>query len=273
MTGHDRICAWVTKYGSGNLGARLRARPSLSFNDDDADVVPFIAWTSYPFANQILATQWTRMGRFEPKTRHYPGFHELFYLHPNRFTPEASIHAELGLRTDEPFALLRLSALTAHHDVGVRGVQDSLARRILACCEGRTRLLISSERPLPQDLERYRCSIPVDRIHHALAAAVFFVGDSQTMTAESAVLGTPALRLNDFVGRIGYLAELERRGLAFGYRYTEKDAMLRHIYELLASGGWRAEYAHRRARLLADCPDPVPGFAERIMDLVTGNER
>ena len=36
-----------------------------------------------------------------------------------------------------------------------------------------------------------------------------YIGDSQTMAAEAGVLGVPFVRFNDFVGRIGYLRELE----------------------------------------------------------------
>ena len=36
-----------------------------------------------------------------------------------------------------------------------------------------------------------------------------YIGDSQTMAAAAGVLGVPFVRFNDFVGRIGYLRELE----------------------------------------------------------------
>jgi predicted glycosyltransferase len=36
-----------------------------------------------------------------------------------------------------------------------------------------------------------------------------YIGDLQTMAAEAGVLGVPFVRFNDFVGRIGYLRELE----------------------------------------------------------------
>ena len=42
-----------------------------------------------------------------------------------------------------------------------------------------------------------------------LASASLYIGDSQTMAAEAGVLGVPFVRFNDFVGRIGYLRELE----------------------------------------------------------------
>ena len=42
-----------------------------------------------------------------------------------------------------------------------------------------------------------------------MAFASLYIGDSQTMAAEAGVLGAPFVRFNDFVGRIGYLCELE----------------------------------------------------------------
>ena len=46
-------------------------------------------------------------------------------------------------------------------------------------------------------------------MHHVMAFASLYIGDSQTMAAEAGVLGVPFVRFNDFVGRIGYLRELE----------------------------------------------------------------
>ena len=42
-----------------------------------------------------------------------------------------------------------------------------------------------------------------------MAFASLYIGDSQTMAAEAGVVGTPFVRLNDFVGRLSYLHELE----------------------------------------------------------------
>lgn len=46
-------------------------------------------------------------------------------------------------------------------------------------------------------------------MHHVMAFASLYIGDSQTMAAEAGVLGVPFVRFNDFIGRIGYLRELE----------------------------------------------------------------
>lgn len=46
-------------------------------------------------------------------------------------------------------------------------------------------------------------------MHHVMAFASLYIGDSQTMAAEAGVLGVPFVRFNDFVGRLSYLHELE----------------------------------------------------------------
>lgn len=49
-----------------------------------------------------------------------------------------------------------------------------------------------------------------------------YIGDSQTMAAEAGVLGVPFVRFNDFVGRIGYLRELENDyELGYGIHATQ----------------------------------------------------
>ena len=169
ITRHEDVDLWVSKYGAANWAARLTFRQSVSFNDDDVDVVPLVAWTSYPPAQWVLAPKATRMGRFESKTLHYAGFHELFYLHPSRFKSDPGIRAELGLEPDEKFALLRFSALQAHHDLGARGIQNGFASEVIAALEG-MKVFISSERSLPPELERYRLPVSSARIHHVLAA-------------------------------------------------------------------------------------------------------
>jgi len=263
------IDLWVTKYGCGNIAARLAGKQSLSFNDDDADVIPLIAWTSYPFASGTIVTDSTRMGRFERHAIRYPGFHELFYLHPNRFTPDPVIIRELGLAPGDRYLILRLSALKAHHDAGIRGVSEQLVRDIVAAAGSDVRVFISSEKPLAQEFEPYRFTLPVERMHHALAFAEAFVGDSQTMTAEAAVLGTPAFRLNSFVGKIGYLDELERYGLTFGYLPGNESKLLADLQQLFTKVD-RESFRQARAKMLLEKPDPVPHFVDVIARQVNG---
>ena len=73
------------------------------------------------------------------------------------------------------------------------------------------------------------------------------------MAAEAAVLGTPSIRFNDFVGEIGYLEELEHRyQLTFGFRTSETEPFLRKVDELVKSPGSKAEWGKRREKMLSE---------------------
>ena len=264
-TGREGIDLWVTKFGAGNIAARLLGKKSISFNDDDADLVPLIAATSYRFADKVLVSDVTRMGKYEHKAVRYPSFHELFYLHPSRFSPDPKIRSELGLTEQDRYGIVRLSALTAHHDYGVRGIGKDFLLDIIKRYRHEVTIFISGEKVLDADLEPYRIPTRPERMHHALAFADFFLGDSQTMTSEAAVLGTPAFRLNDFVGRISCIGELERYGLAFGFLPGEEAALAEKLHSIIRRVDCRQEFALKRAKMLKDKIDPAPWFAAQVM--------
>ena len=96
------------------------------------------------------------------------------------------------------------------------------------------KVYITSERPLGAEFEPYRIAInPLD-IHHVMAFADLYLGDSQTMAAEAGVLGVPFVRFNDFVGRIGYLNELENKyKLGFGIKPDEEEKLYQTVQALL----------------------------------------
>jgi len=261
------IDVWLTKYGSGNIAAALMGRTSIAFNDDDVDQVPLIALTSYPFARAVLCPDVLRMGKYDDKARRYPACHELFYLHPNRFTADEGIYQELGLEKGERFVLVRLSALTAHHDANIRGLSDQAIRSLLTLCESlEVACFISSEKPLPDHLKPYQLSLAVDRVHHALYYASLFVGDSQTMTSEAAVLGTPAVRYSDFKGRLSVIDELERYGLTVAISPDHPDELIAQVESFLQGDGREAfDRAHKA--FMADKIDPAPWFANQIKNL------
>lgn len=244
----------------------LRCRSAV-LNDDDAAAVPLFRWLAYPLATAIVTP--TALAHESWGRRHltYPSYHALFYLHPNRFRPDPAVRRDLGVG-DAPFAIVRLSALEAHHDRGVKGVSHAFLRAVADGLGRRVRIFISSEKPVAAELEPLRIRLPPARIHHALAAADFYLGDSQTMTAEAAVLGTPAFRINDFVGRISYLRELEEYGLAFGFRPAAEAAALEAIDRVLAMPDRAEVFAARRRKLLSEKIDPVPWFVEAMETLV-----
>ena len=104
-----------------------------------------------------------------------------------------------------------------------------------------------------------------------MAFASLYIGDSQTMAAEAGVLGTPFVRFNDFVGRIGYLRELEDvYQLGFGIKASSEgsvDALCARVQELVAlpAKERKAMFEARRQRMLSekiDCAKFLTWFIE-----------
>lgn len=258
----------VTKYGAGNMAARLHGIPNISFNDDDVDAVPLIAWTSYPFANRILAPAEIRMGRWSKKANRYAGYHELGYLEPAYFHPDTSVREILGVESEERFAIIRLSAMRAHHDVGEAGISRDALKALIDTASGRMRVFITSESPLLPEFEHLRLTLAPELIHHALSEASLFIGDSQTMTAEAAVLGTPAVRISSFVGRLSALEDLQRYELAYGFKPDEIQAALGLVRDLCDNKMAKEAFQGKHKRMLEERHSPVPHFIQAITELV-----
>jgi uncharacterized protein len=265
LTLFEGIDVWVTKYGCGSMAAWICGRSAIAFNDDDVDIVPLIAATSYPFSKAVIVPEGIRMGRYEHRALRYRGSHELFYLHPQRFHAQIKVREMLGLKPGEQYGLVRLSALQAHHDVGVRGASEEIILKVVQLAQAQgIRIFITSEKPLQKSLEPYRLSIPVSWIHHALYFAEFLVGDSQTMTSEAATLGTLSFRVSDFVGRISAIAKLENLGLSKGYLPTDAEKMLVDLKSYLVNPKRKELTNQNLSRYLLECSDPVNFFAETV---------
>lgn len=239
---------------------KLLGIPSIVVNEDDAGVVPLFSKLSYPWASCILSPGVCMNGKWEPKTIKYPGYHELGYLHPNHFTSDKSIAARY-LDPDEPYFIIRFAQLTAHHDSNINGIGAEIARRIVEILEPHGRIYITSERELEPEFMQYRLNInPLD-IHHLMAFARIFVGDSQTMAAESGVLGIPFVRVNDFVGRIGYLRELEDvYQLGYGINPKNVENLYKTIRELIEMPDRARIFQERRFKMLSEKIDSTDFF-------------
>jgi len=213
-----------------HVGKLLKIR-SIILSEDDAKEVLMFAKNSYPFVDIILSPDSCDNGKWNKKTVNYPSYHELAYLHPNHFAPDINI-VEKYLNTDLPYYVIRFSKLNAYHDVGISGINSDVAKKIITQLNPYGRIFITSEKELMLDLEKYRISInPLD-MHHILAFARIFIGDSQTMAAEAGILGTPFIRINDFVGRLGYLNEIEN---VFQLGYGLKPDKIESVFEIIDS--------------------------------------
>jgi len=233
--------------------SKLTKMCSVVFDDDDDQVEPLFIYFAHPFSDYLLSPDVLKNKRRKKSTIYYSGYHELAYLHPNRFSPDAEVMREIGVKPGETFFILRFNAFKAHHDLGISGFSLENKRRLISKLITKGKVFITMERELEPEFEKYRLNISPEKIHSLLQFATLFIGDSQTMTSEAAVLGTPAIRSNSFVGRISYLEEEEQRyGLTYGFLPDQTDGMFAKIDELFAMPDLKEEWQRRRKKMLFD---------------------
>lgn len=229
--------------------------PSIVVNEDDDETIPLFSKIAYPLATNILAPVCCRVGKWESKKISYQGYHELAYLHPDNFIPDKSIAVKYA-DFSKPFFILRFAKLTAHHDAGARGINDEIAKSLIAALEKYGRVYISSERTILSSLEKYRIDINPAEIHHVMSFASLYIGDSQTMAAEAAVLGIPFIRYNDFIGKLSYLDELENKYLlGFGIKPGNEEQLIKKTEELLQTGNIHSIWKEKRKKMLSENVD------------------
>lgn len=250
--------------------AKLIGIRTVSFFEDDLELFPWYSRLLVPFLDLQVCPQSCSAGKWNahPKTIKYRGNQELAYLSPTYFKPEPHKTEHLFTPGQKHF-LIRFSGLSAWHDHGVEGLNDQLARNVIDRLLPHGRIFITSERRLPEDLDRYRLKCPAAWMQDILSQCDLVIGDSQTMTAEAAVLGIPAIRINDFVGKLGYLTELEDTyGLCFGYKPHQQAAFLEKVTELAKDSDTKKNFGLRRQELIRNSIDPTAYFVKLLTEPV-----
>jgi len=248
------------------LGKLFRI-PSYIFFEDDFEAVKKFAKIAGPLATKLICPECCSAWKWNDKKLGYKSYHELAYLHPSHFTPDAE-KVKSVFNLNEKNFILRFAQLTAYHDVGKSGITTDIARQLIDMLSAKGNVFITSERALEPQFEKYRIQISPLDIHHALYFADMYIGDSQTMTAEAAVLGTPAIRFNDFVGELSYLEELEHTfDLTYGVKTNQPKKLLEKVNELLQIPNLKQDWQNKRKKMLNERID----FADFMTKLIEKN--
>jgi uncharacterized protein len=244
----------ATRSPAGAQTGRLLGIRSV-FDTDDGRGVGIHYWSAAPFAH-VITTPDCMDEDYGKKHVKFPGYKQSAYLHPNHFTPDPAVLGELGVAPGERYFIARFVAMVASHDTGEQGLTEEQKWEFLNRLRARGRVFVSSEGALPASMTELRFPLPPDRMHDALAFADLVVGDSQSVAAEAAVLGTPSLRVSSWSGRQAYLTELEQRyGLNHSYKPHELRAALEQLDRWLAEPNLRESMRERHRQLLAEKKD------------------
>lgn len=241
---------------------RLLGSPSIFFTDTEN--ARLINGLGFPFATTICTPSCFQYN-VGAKQVVYNGYHELAYLHPNYFKPDASILKLFGVKDNEKFVIMRFVGWEASHDVGHKGLSLEMKIKAVKEFSKHAKVFITSEKELPVELKKYRIKIPIERIHDILYYATLLYGESATMASESAILGTPAIFLDD-VGR-GYTNEQERvYGSVFNFTGSLRDQQrsINKGIELVRTQGIKEMWKNKRQMLLNDKIDVTAWLVDLI---------
>ena len=267
LVGSDGVLAVVGK---------LLRIPAFECYEDDGEAIALYAKMFFPIYTGLICPKCCSAWKWNNKKIAYPSYQEFGYLYPSQFTPNKSVVEKYGIDTSKTYFLIRFAKLTAHHDVGIHGMNTQIAERVVELLKPHGQIYITSERELEPQFEPYRIRInPLD-MHHVMAFASLYIGDSQTMAAEAGVLGTPFVRFNDFVGRLSYIHELEyptdytprKDGyipfvdkhvpddvhycLGYGHKTADVEGFYRSIEKWMAEPNRKEICAERREKMLSE---------------------
>lgn len=229
---------------------KILAKKSIIFTDTEHAKIANIL--TFPFSDVICTPNCYRYS-ISTKQIRYNGYHELAYLHPNRFTPNPAVLTELGLTDGDPFIIIRFVSWQASHDIGQWGLTLDTKRKAVREFEKYGHVFITSEKSLPEEFEKFRISVPPEKIHDLLYYATLLYGESATMASECAVLGTHAI-FCDFAGR-GYTDDEEiTYNLVYNFKLDEssQEKSIQKAVELLKNPNLKEIGRKKRERLLND---------------------
>jgi len=253
--------------------SRFCRMKSVIFDDDDDDIQPLMTKFGHPFADLVVTPSSLINARASGKALFYPGYHELAYLHPARFTPDPLVLEEAGVKEGEKFFIMRFNAFRAHHDTGVRGLSYAQKLSLVKQLQHYGKVFITTEDKIEEELSPCQLRVSPEKAHSLLWYATMFIGDSQTMTSEAAVMGVPALRCNTFARSISYLREEEETyGLTYAYTPEEFDLLQDKIESLLRIPDLQGEWQRRRDRMLREKID-LTAFMVWLAQNYSGQDR
>jgi len=241
----DLLVGGVGNMYVAHVGKLLR-KPSIVFDDTEHARIEHRLMD--PFVS-VICTPSCYRSDIGPKQIRYNGYHELAYLHPNRFTPDPAFLTELGLVKGDRFIIVRFVSWQASHDVGQHGIRDKVG--LVKVLEQYGRVLIVSEGALPEELQPYQLRVSPEKLHDLLYYATLYVGEGGTTAAEAAMLGTPSIFVSTLTGTMGNFIELEET-YDLLYSFIGSDVALSRVMEILKDPASKENWKAKRENLLKD---------------------
>jgi predicted glycosyltransferase len=157
--------------------------------------------------------------------------------------------AKAGLLETDIFFIVRFVSWGAMHDVGHHGFTHEGKYHLVAELQKLGRVIITSESPLPPDLEPHRLPVSHAELHDLLAFSTLYIGEGGTLASEAVVLGVPAVFVNTL--SMGYVEEQQNRYGMMCITPDEKVGIAQAL-EWGSDPNIRQRWQVKRQKLLAD---------------------
>ena len=236
---------------------KLLSIPSVSFYDTDTAILQNrITW---PFIDHLYVPHAYAGDVPEGRTSRFPGIKELSYFHPDNFKIDDGVARANGWNDQVPNYFIRTVSWRANHDIGKSGWSDETLRKLVLKLSARGKVHISSERPLPRDMEMHRYQGAKNQLHHVMAKCALYVGESATMAHEASLLGVSSIY--DGADHPVTTRELASEGLIVALKQPGGDRLLVEVDNLLQDSVKRVIDAKRKSYLSSR-----PNLAQFVVD-------
>lgn len=220
--------------------AWLRRKPHIAMEDSGnmEQIRLYKPFTSIILTPDVLCEN------LGPKQIRYAGYHELAYLHPRYFTPDIKILERNKLGKE--YCIIRFVSWKATHDFGQFGLSLNQKIQLVLTLNKFLKVYITSEGPLPVELQIFKLQIDPTQIHHVLAFAELVISEGATIASEAGILGTPSIYVNSIIR--SYNEDQEKYGTVFNYRSGE--GVLEKALELIRDKNIKQRSINSREQLL-----------------------
>ncbi len=241
-------------------------KPHIIF--EDTEVSKFSLMICKVFSSCIITPN-VFQAKLGHKQRKLPMYKELFYLHPDVFTPDISLLKENGIDTSNQFVIVRFISWNASHDIGKSGLNIKDKISFIKTLGNYVKVYILSESVLPDELISYTLPLPFTKVHHALYYASLVISEGATMASEAVVLGTYAFYLNEIAS--GTTQEQSDKYKLLRILHdpaTRYDIALTEAINLLKRPQLWEENKKKRQKILDDMINPNDTFLAVVQEFI-----
>lgn len=225
------------------IASWLLGKTHVAFDDTDHSFFEHLFYV--PFTSVILTPK-AYLRDFGRKHIRFNGYMEMCYLHPKYFSKDLQDVRLSNIDHRLNYTIFRLVSWKASHDIGLTGLSIKAVRNLIDSLSKLSKVVISSESALPSDLEKYRFDFHPAAMHSLLFHSKLFIGESLTMSAEAAFLGTPSICMTSAAA--GVTDEQVSSGMYF--RVKNEDELINLANNIFSQGDFKNKFSEKNRKLL-----------------------